>query len=50
MAFPWTRRSSYQIFEYACHEGNTVVQNYIRSTSPRFAEQRKRPSDAKDQP
>lgn len=34
--FPWTRNDSYQMFEYACHEGNTVVPNYIRSTSPRF--------------
>ena len=34
--FPWTRNDSYEMFEYACHEGNTVVPNYIRSTSPRF--------------
>jgi hypothetical protein len=34
--FPWTRNDEYELFEYACHEGNTVVPNYIRSTSPRF--------------
>jgi hypothetical protein len=36
MAFPWTRDESYELYEYACHEGNTVVPYYIRSTSPRF--------------
>jgi hypothetical protein len=36
MAFPWTRKDDYQLFEYACHEGNTVVRNYIQATSPRF--------------
>ncbi len=36
MAFPWSRNESYEIFEYACHEGNTVVPYYIQSTSPRF--------------
>ena len=36
LAFPWTRDDDYQMFEYACHEGNTVVRNYILGTSPRF--------------
>jgi hypothetical protein len=36
IAFPWSRDESYQSFEYACHEGNTVVRYYIQSTSPRF--------------
>jgi hypothetical protein len=36
LAFPWTRNDDYYIYEYACHEGNTVVQNYIETTSPRF--------------
>lgn len=36
MAFPWSRDDSYEMFEYACHEGNTVVRNYITATSPRF--------------
>lgn len=38
MAFPWARDESYRLFEYACHEGNTVIPYYIRSTSPRFLE------------
>jgi len=37
IAFPWTRNDSYQPFEYACHEGNTLVIANIRSTSPRYA-------------
>ena len=37
MSFPWTRNDGYQIFEYACHEGNEQLGDYIRSTSPRFA-------------
>lgn len=37
LSFPWARDESFEIFEYACHEDNTVVPNYIRSTSPRFA-------------
>ena len=41
MAFPWTRNDRYRIYEYACHEGNEQVGNYIRATSPRFAELRK---------
>ena len=41
MSFPWTRNDGYQIFEYACHEGNVQVGDYIRSTSPRFAGRRK---------
>lgn len=37
MSFPWARNSDYVIYEYACHEANTVVPNYIHATSPRFA-------------
>ncbi|MXO87259.1 hypothetical protein [Alteraurantiacibacter aestuarii] len=40
MAFPWTRDDEYQPFEYACHEGNTIVPAYVRATSPRFADWR----------
>jgi hypothetical protein len=40
MKFPWTRNDGYQLFEYACHEDNSVVPNYIRATSPRFAKER----------
>jgi hypothetical protein len=38
--FPWTRNDDYGVFEYACHEGNTLVPAYIRATSPRFAAER----------
>ena len=38
--FPWLRNSEYEIYEYACHEGNVQVRGYITSTSPRFAEMR----------
>lgn len=37
IAFPWTRRDNYEPFEYACHEGNTLIWANIRSTSPRYA-------------
>jgi hypothetical protein len=40
LAFPWHRDDSYELFEYACHEGNTIVPNYIHATSPRFAARR----------
>ena len=36
MAFPWTRNEGYEMFEYACHEGNTVVEAYIKATNPRY--------------
>jgi hypothetical protein len=42
MSFPWTRNDKYQFFEYACAEGNEQTANYIRATSPRFAEARGR--------
>ena len=29
VAMPLTRNQSYQIFEYACHEGNTAVENVL---------------------
>ena len=38
--FPWRRDESYESFEYACHEGNTLVPAYIKATSPRFAAER----------
>ena len=37
IAYPWTRNDDYKIFEYACHEGNTIVPGYIHTTSARFA-------------
>lgn len=45
LRFPWTRNNDYKLFEYACHEGNTVVPYYIRSTSPRFVGELENPSD-----
>lgn len=36
LAFPWSRNDDYEMYEYACHEGNTIVRNYITATSPRF--------------
>jgi hypothetical protein len=45
LAFPWSRDDDYRLFEYACHEGNTVVPYYIRSTSPRFVGEIENPSD-----
>ena len=45
LAFPWTRDENYDLFEYACHEGNTVVPNYIKTTSPRFVGKLENPSD-----
>lgn len=29
---PWTRDENYGFFEYACHEGNVQVRNYINSS------------------
>ena len=40
IAYPWARNYNYEPFEYACHEGNTLVIANIRSTSPRYAEWR----------
>lgn len=40
LAFPWTRNDRYKSFEYACHEGNTLIPAYIKATSPRFAAER----------
>jgi hypothetical protein len=28
----WTRDDSYQFFEYACHEGNVQLRNYITAS------------------
>jgi hypothetical protein len=37
IGYPWVRNNDYKMFEYACHEGNTLLWANIRSTSPRFA-------------
>jgi len=28
----WTRDEDYAIFEYACHEGNVQIRNYITAS------------------
>ena len=40
IGYPWARNNEYEPFEYACHEGNTLLIANIRSTSPRYAEWR----------
>jgi glucose/arabinose dehydrogenase len=32
MAYAWTREPGYRMFEYACHEGNEQVRNYIETS------------------
>ena len=32
LRFDWTRDDTYDFFEYACHEGNVQVRNYITSS------------------
>jgi catechol 2,3-dioxygenase-like lactoylglutathione lyase family enzyme len=32
IAYPMKRDDSYRLFEYACHEGNTAVRNYIETS------------------
>jgi hypothetical protein len=46
IAYPWVANNDYEPFEYACHEGNTLIIANIRSTSPRFAEWRERNFEA----
>jgi hypothetical protein len=31
-AFPWKRNAEYEFFEYACHEGNTIVPSLVNAT------------------
>lgn len=38
--FPWTRNPEYRFFEYACHEGNYSIRDYIKATGTRFAAER----------
>jgi hypothetical protein len=40
IGYPWARNNAYKPFEYACHEGNTLIIANIRSTSPRYAKWR----------
>ena len=32
LRFDWTRDDDYAFYEYACHEGNVQVRNYITSS------------------
>jgi hypothetical protein len=47
MSFPWTRNDKYELFEYACHEGNIQLRGFITSTSPRFAAMREAANKAR---
>ena len=38
--FPWRRNDDYGMFEYACHEGNYSVRDYINATGTQFTEER----------
>jgi hypothetical protein len=40
LSYPWTRNENYISFEYACHEGNTLITAYIKATNPAFAADR----------
>ncbi len=40
-AFPLQRDDDYEIYEYACHEGNTAIRNYIETS--RFERAQKKP-------
>ena len=32
IAYPMYLDNKYEMFEYACHEGNTAVRNYIQTS------------------
>jgi hypothetical protein len=36
---PWVRDESYEFFEYACHEDNTIVRNYVETSRHERAQQ-----------
>ena len=38
-AYPMKLDNSYRIYEYACHEGNTAVRNYIETSRFERAQQ-----------
>jgi hypothetical protein len=48
ISYPWTRNDKYKSFEYACHEGNTLITAYIKATNPAFAAQRAAAVAARD--
>ncbi|MBN1237026.1 MAG: hypothetical protein JXB36_00920, partial [Gammaproteobacteria bacterium] len=39
VAYAWRRDPGYRFFEYACHEGNTAVRNYIETSRFERAQQ-----------
>jgi hypothetical protein len=39
--FPWKLDPEYGMYEYACHEGNTAIRNYIETS--RFERANKKP-------
>ena len=48
ISYPWKRNNAYKSFEYACHEGNTLITAYIKATNPAFAAQRAAAVAARD--
>lgn len=40
ISVPFTRDDSYQIFEYACHEGNQAIENFMRGARAEEREQK----------
>ncbi len=36
---PWRRNDNYQMFEYACHEGNVQVRNFITASRAKRAQE-----------
>jgi hypothetical protein len=32
VAYPMKRDNKYQMYEYACHEGNTAIRGYIETS------------------
>jgi len=47
---PWKRDESYEIYEYACHEDNEAVRNYIVTSRYRRATQPSQPPQAPTKP
>jgi hypothetical protein len=44
VAYPMVLDNSYQMYEYACHEGNTAIRNYIETS--RYERAHPKPPDA----
>jgi hypothetical protein len=40
----WSRNDAYQFFEYACHEGNVQIRNYITASRAQRAQSAKAPA------